>query len=121
MSNNHLPTAPMCMISHGYVRKTHENSTEGESGAGDRRKVTMNPLLLAHSTLPGIVSRLSPRQLEVVEHLAMGMSNKQIGIILSISGKTVKTHIRRACKGVGVENRTQLVVIFAMWLAGKKN
>lgn len=77
----------------------------------------MNPLLLTPSTLPILINRLSPRQMDVVIHLARGMSCKQIGVVLSISGKTVKTHIRRACRSVGVENRTQLVFVFGMWKA----
>lgn len=75
----------------------------------------MNPLLLTPTTLPTLINRLSPRQMDVVEHLAQGLSAKQTAHILSIKTGTVMTYIERACKWTGTQNRTQLVFIFGMW------
>jgi Response regulator containing a CheY-like receiver domain and an HTH DNA-binding domain len=79
----------------------------------------MNPLSITPSLLPGLVARLTPRQLEIVGLLAEGHSNKTIAAILSINWLTVRTHIHNACERLGVDNRIQLIVIFAMWKVGK--
>lgn len=81
----------------------------------------MNPLTLAPEAIPDLISRLTPRQLEVVGLLAQGLGNKQTATILSISWRTVRTHIQEACKRLGVDNRTQLIVVFAMWKADNRN
>ncbi len=75
----------------------------------------MNPLTLAPDAIPHLISRLTPRQLEIVGLLAQGQSTKQTSNILSISPETVKRHIYRACQKMEIENRTQLIVIFTMW------
>jgi len=75
----------------------------------------MNPLTLSPEAIPDLISRLTPRQLEIVGLLAQGNNNKQAGTILSISGETVRRHIYTSCRRTGVENRTQLIVLFTMW------
>ena len=75
----------------------------------------MNPLTLTPDVLPNMISRLTPRQLEVLELLAQGYTTKDMGGLLSISGETVKRHIYRACDRLEVENRIQLVVLFTIW------
>jgi len=59
------------------------------------------------------ISRLSPRQIEIVTLLLDGSNNKQVASILSIKCSTVRTQIKRACKSTGAKNRTQLIVMFA--------
>ena len=80
----------------------------------------MNPLTLAPEAIPVLMSRLTPRQLEIVGLLAQGQSTKQTSIILSISSETVKRHIYRACQKTELENRTQLIVLFTMWNVSSK-
>lgn len=75
----------------------------------------MNPLSLSPEAVPDLISRLTPRQLEIVGLLAQGQSTKQTSNILSISPETVKRHIYRACQKMEIENRAQLIVIFTMW------
>jgi DNA-binding CsgD family transcriptional regulator len=77
----------------------------------------MNPLTLSPSLLPNLVARLTPRQLEIVALLAEGKSNKEIATLLSIGTRTIKFHIKRACNKIEADNRTQLIVVFAMWKA----
>jgi len=75
----------------------------------------MNPLTLSPEAIPELMSRLTPRQLEVVGLLAQGQSTKQTSTILSISPETVKRHIYRSCEKMQIENRTQLIVVFTMF------
>ncbi len=48
---------------------------------------------------------LSPREQEVAEWLGQGKSNEEIAIILGISAHTVKNHIDKIFRKLGVENR----------------
>jgi ATP/maltotriose-dependent transcriptional regulator MalT len=56
-----------------------------------------------------IQNRLSQREIEVLELVALGNSNQQIADQLFISLHTVKTHARRINGKLGVERRTQAV------------
>lgn len=51
---------------------------------------------------------LSRRELEVLEFLLMDKSNKQIADELCIEMSTLKTHINKIYKKLGVKNRKQL-------------
>lgn len=55
-------------------------------------------------------SGVSPRELEILEQLTMGFSNKQIADTLFISENTVKTHLRRIMEKLHLENRSQAAV-----------
>jgi DNA-binding NarL/FixJ family response regulator len=50
---------------------------------------------------------LSPKELDVLEHIALGRSNKQISEVLWITQDTVKFHLRHIYKKLGVGNRTE--------------
>jgi DNA-binding NarL/FixJ family response regulator len=52
---------------------------------------------------------LTPRELDVLEHLAAGLSNKAIGDRLGISDQTVKFHVASITGKLGVTNRTEAV------------
>ncbi|MFO7539036.1 MAG: LuxR C-terminal-related transcriptional regulator [Chloroflexota bacterium] len=52
---------------------------------------------------------LSPRELEVLHHLAAGLTNRQIAAEMVISLNTVKSHTRRLYDKLGVSSRTQAV------------
>ena len=50
---------------------------------------------------------LTPREHEIVLHLAKGASNSAIAQALSISPTTVKNHLAHVYKKLGVTNRTE--------------
>lgn len=50
---------------------------------------------------------LTNREIEVLKCLAQGLSNRDIALKLSISTRTVTTHVRNILDKLGVENRTQ--------------
>ncbi len=50
---------------------------------------------------------LTPRELDVLEQIVNGKSNKEIGVELDISEATVKTHINSLLAKLGVTDRTQ--------------
>ncbi|HUH96425.1 MAG TPA: response regulator transcription factor [Anaerolineales bacterium] len=53
---------------------------------------------------------LSEREMEVLECVVKGMSNKEIAGLLGISHQTVKNHVTSILRKFGVEDRTQAVV-----------
>ena len=54
--------------------------------------------------------RLTPREHEVLEHLADGLSNRKIGEALGISAHTVKFHVDALLDKLSARSRTQVVV-----------
>lgn len=66
-------------------------------------------------TDPKILERLTPRQIDVVDLVARGNSNKKTALVLGICSETVRRHTWAACKKLGLENRTQLIVMYAQW------
>lgn len=55
----------------------------------------------------GTGENLTPRQLAVLRHLAVGKSNKEIARALGIQEITVKVHLQAIFARIGVSNRTQ--------------
>lgn len=53
---------------------------------------------------------LTPREREVLAALAVGKTNRQIAAEFSISRATVKTHVERLIRKLGVSDRTQAAV-----------
>jgi len=58
----------------------------------------------------GVFSPLTPREVEILDCVAQGNSNKEIARILSISDQTVKNHITSILRKLAVNDRTQAVI-----------
>ena len=57
-----------------------------------------------------IFAPLSPREVEILDKIAQGMTNKQVAYALSISEQTVKNHMSSILRKLSVNDRTQAVV-----------
>jgi DNA-binding NarL/FixJ family response regulator len=53
---------------------------------------------------------LTPRESEILQFVARGLTNKKIGYLLGISEQTVKNHLTSLLRKIGVNDRTQAVV-----------
>ena len=71
----------------------------GRTGAGATKKVP-----------EALVGVLSARETEALRLIASGMTNRQIAKELMVSLSTVKTHVQRIIKKLGVSDRTQASV-----------
>jgi len=50
---------------------------------------------------------LSPREMEILQHIAKGQSNKEVAYALGISRQTVKNHMTSILRKLAVNDRTQ--------------
>lgn len=55
-------------------------------------------------------TRLSPRELEVVEQVVDGFSNREIAAHLTVSPRTVHAHVASAMSKTKTRTRTQMAV-----------
>jgi DNA-binding NarL/FixJ family response regulator len=77
------------------IRKVHAGSRRIPSAVAERLAERMSG------------SDLTGRELEVLQQIVAGRSNKEIGAQLNISEATVKSHINNILSKLGVSDRTQ--------------
>jgi two-component system, NarL family, response regulator LiaR len=53
---------------------------------------------------------LTPREIEILQQIAMGKTNQQIADDLVVSERTVRTHVTNILSKLGLTNRTQAVI-----------
>ena len=54
---------------------------------------------------------LTPRQRDILGHIAKGRSNKQIAFALGIRERTVKFHVAALFERLGTQSRTEALVV----------
>lgn len=75
----------------------------------------------AKSASADLLADLTPRELEILRHLAEGQSNKAIGRTLDITDGTVKLHVKSILRKLGVRSRVEAAVLAVEHGLGKKN
>jgi DNA-binding NarL/FixJ family response regulator len=55
----------------------------------------------------GAKSHLTRRELEILEHVAVGLSVKQVASRVGLSPRTVETHLTKLYRKLGARNRVQ--------------
>jgi DNA-binding NarL/FixJ family response regulator len=53
----------------------------------------------------------TPRQLQVLDGLERGLTNKSIALALGISERAVKAHVKELMRRLKANNRTQVVAL----------
>jgi two-component system, NarL family, response regulator len=72
--------------------------------------VWMPPAVQAQFAMEASSSKqLTPRETEIVRHVANGMRNAQVAQSLSISESTVKTHLNKVFQKLNLRDRVQLI------------
>lgn len=67
-----------------------------------------------------VFAPLSPREVQILDNIAQGMTNKEVAYALAISEQTVKNHMSSILRKLSVNDRTQAVVyaIRQGWIRG---
>jgi two-component system nitrate/nitrite response regulator NarL len=65
-------------------------------------------------------SDLTPRELEILEHVAGGLSNKMIAKVLDITDGTVKLHVKAILRKLGMRSRVEAAVAAVEHGLGKR-
>jgi two-component system nitrate/nitrite response regulator NarL len=75
---------------------------------------------VAKTTSAGLLAELTPRELEILRHVAEGESNKAIGRALDITDGTVKLHVKSILRKLGVRSRVEAAVLAVEHGLGRK-
>jgi len=81
---------------------------EQPAKVGELRRVATTMANRATVSDPDIP--LTARELQVLRHMALGLSNKEIAQSLTISVETVKEHVQNILRKLSVSDRTQAAV-----------
>jgi DNA-binding NarL/FixJ family response regulator len=76
-----------------------------------RRLIDRFAQIAPPSARPAALDELTPRELEVLVLVARGLSNTEIASDLTLSGETVKTHVKRVLAKLALRDRVQAVVL----------
>lgn len=95
----------------GYVLK---DALDLELGAAIRQvaagETVFDPKVEQQPTLKGERNALTPRELEVLQMIVDGKSNKEIAVVLDLSANTVAVHRANIMNTLGIHKTAELVV-----------
>lgn len=74
----------------------------------------------AKTSTAGLLDDLTPRELEILRHVAEGESNKAIGRALEITDGTVKLHVKSILRKLGMRSRVEAAVLAVEHGLGRK-
>jgi len=81
---------------------------ESPSRYGELKKIAAT--MKVRQTMDDEDVPLTQRETQVLRHVALGLSNKEIGKSLEISVETVKEHVQNILRKISVSDRTQAAV-----------
>jgi DNA-binding NarL/FixJ family response regulator len=94
-----------------YLVETIRSAQRGESFCSPRMAASLFSRVaeLAGERIPQSSVKLTPREMEVVNKIAEGLSNKEIAERLSVEAQTVKNHIHNILDKLQLQNRLEAV------------
>lgn len=99
------------------IRSAHKGNIQLHPDISNEIVSQLSPLANEQRKVPGreAVESLTPRELEVLEQLTKGLSNKEIAHTLIVAEKTVKSHVSSILGKLNFTDRTQ-AALFAVQL-----
>lgn len=99
----------------GFLPKTMESKTLAHAirfmAAGEVYAPIKFLTTALEEDLPEIAKQMTERELQVLECLCRGLSNKEIAREVDLQEVTVKLHVKTACRKLGAKNRTQAAIM----------
>jgi DNA-binding NarL/FixJ family response regulator len=94
-----------------YLVETIRSAQRGESFCSPRMAASLFSRVaeLAREQIPQSSVKLTPREVEIINQVAEGLSNKEIAQRLSIEVQTVKNHIHNILDKLQLHNRLEAV------------
>jgi DNA-binding NarL/FixJ family response regulator len=124
ISANEDPVVIRRALAHGasgFIPKSSSMETIRGAIAAVLMGEVWSPPSLGRTNLPGRnasevelaerMAQLTPQQFRVLMMMSQGLLNKQIGYELNVSEATVKAHVTAIMSKLGVNNRTQAVLV----------
>jgi DNA-binding NarL/FixJ family response regulator len=93
------------------IKEALTNMLEGDVWVPEAVRLQIQDVDEKFSELAENVSSLTPSQYKVLCYMRDGLLNKQIGYNLEIAEATVKAHVTAIFRKLGINNRTQAVLI----------
>jgi RNA polymerase sigma factor (sigma-70 family) len=93
------------------------NAIEQEESAAAKTKDDIEHAKKLINSLNSMSAELSNRELEILEKLSQGKTNRQIAEELYLSENTVKNHLYRIYKKIGVNSRTAAIIYYHSYSA----
>ncbi len=97
--------------SSGDIANAVQSILDGDIWLPDSVSEELEEVDEAFSELADKIATLTPSQYKVLCYMRDGLLNKQIGYNLDIAEATVKAHVTAIFKKLGINNRTQAVLI----------
>lgn len=99
----------------GFLPKTMESKTLAHAirfmAAGEIYAPIKFLTSAAEEQIPEIAKQMTERELQVLDGMCRGMSNKEIAREVELQEVTVKLHVKTACRKLGAKNRTQAAIM----------
>lgn len=87
-----------------------QRAAAGQEHAADSIMNRVKGAMSKHPAEPDGDIPLTTREMQVLRHVALGLSNREIGRSLGISVETVKEHVQNVLRKINVTDRTQAAV-----------
>ena len=101
---------PGCRSSWISAQERDGSGTRSSREAGCGRNRSAGPEAIGARARERSGPTLSTRELEVLQLIVNGKSNKEIGLILGVSFNTVAVHRANIMQALGIHNTAELVV-----------
>ncbi|MFC4601259.1 response regulator [Cohnella hongkongensis] len=91
------------------IRSAHKGNVQLHPDISNIILSQLSPIGTEHRSAPSkdALDSLTPRELEVLEQITKGLSNKEIAQRLVVAEKTVKTHVSSILSKLNLSDRTQ--------------
>ncbi|MFC2123097.1 response regulator [Bacteroidota bacterium] len=102
-------TATLCKVGQGEY--PINDSLLSRPSTAKKVLELFHELSLMGKEVENLMTPLSPRETEIIKHIAEGTSNKRIAYALGIGEQTIKNHITSIMRKLNANDRTHAVVL----------